>query len=347
MTKTLVKKLISLAVGSMISLAVLPSIGAAQDKTIPVKIGVGARGVFGYLPLEIAQYKGFYKEEDLDAELIFFPGGPAAATALFAGSVDYLGAGQGEAIGAAISGKPLTILSVFLDNPGLVLAINSNLKDKIKVPADLKGQKIGVTQIGAGSHMALNTILANNGVSKSDIEVLAVGSDTALAAINAGQVAGAILNDPFAVIAKESGNAFWLVDLSLDKDMLANMGATKFMWLGLLGVRSSLANNEERTQRVVNALYKACKYLQVAPAEEVAKLLPSEGIAKNTDLFIAAFEHTRPAFSKSCIPSLDALQSYAEKEVASGFRNADDVAKINLADLIEPRFAEKAAESAK
>ena len=53
-----------------------------------ITIGVGGKTLFYYLPLTIAEQKGYFKAEGLDVEILDFPGGARALQALLGGSVD-------------------------------------------------------------------------------------------------------------------------------------------------------------------------------------------------------------------------------------------------------------------
>ena len=57
-----------------------------------VTIAVGGKNLFYYLPLTIAERRGFFKDEGLNAEIVDFPGGARALQAMVGGSADIVGA---------------------------------------------------------------------------------------------------------------------------------------------------------------------------------------------------------------------------------------------------------------
>ena len=70
-------------------LVLLPGSVMAQalEKT-KITIAVGGKNLFYYLPLTIAERRGFFKEEGLNVEIVDFPGGARALQAMVGGSAD-------------------------------------------------------------------------------------------------------------------------------------------------------------------------------------------------------------------------------------------------------------------
>ncbi len=60
----------------------------ARADIVKVRIGVGGKPLLYYLPLTIAERKGFFKEEGIDADINDFGGGARSLQALIGGSVD-------------------------------------------------------------------------------------------------------------------------------------------------------------------------------------------------------------------------------------------------------------------
>jgi NitT/TauT family transport system substrate-binding protein len=71
------------------ALVLLPGSVMAQalEKT-KITIAVGGKNLFYYLPLTIAERRGFFKDEGLNVEIVDFPGGARALQAMVGGSAD-------------------------------------------------------------------------------------------------------------------------------------------------------------------------------------------------------------------------------------------------------------------
>jgi ABC-type nitrate/sulfonate/bicarbonate transport system substrate-binding protein len=101
-----------------ISLAIVASHAGAESNLKKIRIGVSETHV-GYLPLQIAYHKGFYKDEGIELEIILMPTN-VINTATLTGQLDINGAVTGT-VGSAIQGSPMKLLIVTVAKPLLFL----------------------------------------------------------------------------------------------------------------------------------------------------------------------------------------------------------------------------------
>jgi NitT/TauT family transport system substrate-binding protein len=126
------------------------------------------------LTVAVAQAKGFFKEESIDAEIIRMNPN-VAITALATGDVDYCQL-FGAVVGGAIAGLPVRIVAGFLDNWPMTLIAQPEYKSL----KDLKGKTLGISSFGATPDVGARLMLKQAGVDpEKDIKVLALGSDAA------------------------------------------------------------------------------------------------------------------------------------------------------------------------
>jgi ABC-type nitrate/sulfonate/bicarbonate transport system substrate-binding protein len=106
----------------------------AADK---VRVGVPQQ-VIHWATFPLAQKKGFFKEEGLDAEIIRILG-PAGRSALVTGEIDYYTtvAFMTQSI---ISGMPARVMASFVTCPAFVLMS----RPEWEIAQDLKGQTVGI-----------------------------------------------------------------------------------------------------------------------------------------------------------------------------------------------------------
>jgi len=105
-----------------------------------------------------------------------------------------------------------------------------------------------------------------------------------------------------------------------------------------------IAKYPDRTQRVVNALVRAMKFMAISSGQKVAAALSDEfrGGANPTDWAIA-FGHSRPAYTTIGRINPDAVKNVIEaNEFFLGKKLSIDPAK-----LYDNSFVEKAAKSVK
>ena len=132
-------------------------------------IGVGGKTLFYYLPLTIAERKGYFKDEGLDVEILDFPGGAQALQALVGGSVDIVSGAYEHTITQQAKGQNIEALVLQGKYAGIVLGMTKEKAAAYKSPADLKGMKIGVTAPGSSTNMFVNILLAKDGLKPDDV----------------------------------------------------------------------------------------------------------------------------------------------------------------------------------
>ena len=87
MTLTRRDALAALAVSGLAVPAALPAFAQTAEKP-NLTLGVGGKALLYYLPLTIAEKKGYFKEQGLNVEINDFGGGAKSLQALVGGSVD-------------------------------------------------------------------------------------------------------------------------------------------------------------------------------------------------------------------------------------------------------------------
>jgi NitT/TauT family transport system substrate-binding protein len=126
------------------------------------------------LTAALAQKQGFFKDENLDAEIIRMNPN-VAITALSTGDVDYCQL-FGAVVGGAIAGLPVRIVAGYLDNWPMTLIAQPELKTL----KDLKGKTLGISSFGATPDVAARLMIKQAGIDpEKEIKILALGSDAA------------------------------------------------------------------------------------------------------------------------------------------------------------------------
>src|SRR3984957_13932968 len=144
---------------------------AALEKPV-VELGIGGKIQLPYLAVNIAQERGYFKEQGLTVEFNEFKGGSGSLKALVGGSVDFI-AGAFEHT-MYLQAKGETITSVVLQNKsfGVVIGLTKELAATYKSPKDLAGLKIGVTAPGSSSALALSLLLSKVGLKDDALSII-------------------------------------------------------------------------------------------------------------------------------------------------------------------------------
>ena len=308
-------------------------------------VAVGAEHALVYLAWDVAKALGYFDQEGLDVNLIYTKGGTEAGLALLSGNVDYSGNAIDHAIAAADQGKSLVMISDFMDQPGITMITKPENKGKFTSGASLKGKTIGITSVGSATDVIAKWAGHRNGLSKDEVKTVGVGGGaTVMAALQGGQVDVALALDPYATLMIKQGRAVAVAELYTAKATKDWLGFRSWCFTGGLTRADVIQKYPERTQRVVNALTRAMKYMAQSSGQKIAAALPDEfrGGASQGD-WAAAFGHSRPAFTTVGRIDVDGVRNVIEaNEFFLGKKLSADPNK-----LFDNTFVDRAARSVK
>src|SRR6185436_18206500 len=191
----------AVVVGALIAgLWTAPAVAQAPEKT-RVVLGVGGKPLLYYLPLTIAERKGFFKQQGLDVEINDFGGGAKSLQALVGGSVDVVTGAYEHTIRMQAKGQDIRALCELGRFPAIVIAVRKDKAGQFKSAADFKGAKIGVTAPGSSTALTAQYAMVKAGLKATDAAIIGVGGGaSAVAAMKKGEIDAISHLDP--VIAK-------------------------------------------------------------------------------------------------------------------------------------------------
>jgi len=180
-------------------IAVLPSILSAQEKRLT--IGFTNPTGTAALPYVMAEKKGFFKKEGLNAVVVIMQN-QVVVNGVVSRSLDY-GATIANFIGAAKGGLPVRVVMAIMDGLDHVLVASAN----IKRVEDLKGKNIGISSFGGAPHNEMVIILRKYGMNPDrDVTFLQIGGGaTRYTALESGSIHATMLVPPMNKVAREKG----------------------------------------------------------------------------------------------------------------------------------------------
>jgi len=231
--------------------AILISLFAAQ-----VSIGHAEKIIFAYpspstsfLPLVVAQKKGFFDPENLQVELVQIR--PAVAIpGLTIGSVDYTTV-LGSTIAARMRGVPLIITGVFADKPmDFLVGAKGIVSAK-----ELKGRIVGISALGTATHFLTVKVLRAVGLDPDkDVTLRAVGDEgLRLQALGTGLVHASLLGSQGAIQGEKEG----LKVIVAAADVIESLP-----FAGVTTTMAKLKGNPQQIKKVLRAGLKGLRYVQ-------------------------------------------------------------------------------------
>jgi len=320
----------------------LPAIGRAQAVEKPkLTIAVGGKNLLYYLPLTVAEVRGYLKDEGLDVTIADFAGGSRALQALIGGSADIVSGAFEHTINMQVKGQRLRAFVLQGRAPQIVLGINPKTMPNFKTVADLKGKKLGVTAPGSSTNVLANFVLAKVGLKPGDVSIIGVGTGSgAVAAMRSGQIDAISNLDPVITLLARSG------DLKIVSDTRVVAEADRVFGgpmpaACLYTQQTFLDKNPQTAQALANAIVRADKWIQGAGPGEIIKAVPESYLlgdrAVYIDAFLAAkgalspdgmFPEAGPETARRALASVDAEIANAKIDLAAIYTN-DYVKRAN------------------
>jgi NitT/TauT family transport system substrate-binding protein len=173
-----------------------------QAASVPAKpesgtFRMGIEPWLGYGPWRIAEAKGIFKKNGLDVKIINFATDDQINAAFASGKIDGTNVATHTALRFVGQGLPLK--AVLLEDVSLNADAILAGKDVNSIK-DLKGKKVAYEE-GTTSDILLAYALAQNGMSKSDIQPVPIPASDAGTAFLAGRVPVAVTYEPYLTTA--------------------------------------------------------------------------------------------------------------------------------------------------
>ncbi len=335
------------ALGSMASLAAVPAIGLtganaraqALEKT-KVSIAVGGKASFYYLPLSIAEFKGFYKAEGLDVEISDFAGGSRALAAVVGGSADVVSGAYEHTINLQQKGQMFQAFVLQGRAPQMAIGVSSKTMAGYKSVADLKGKKIGVSAPGSSTNMMASYMLANAGLKASDVSFVGVGTGAgAVTALRSGQIDAISNVEPVMTMLQQSG------DIRIVADMRTMKGTQDFLGgpmpaACLYAPLTFVQKYPNTAQALASAIIRANRWIESVGPSELIRTVPESYLLGDRGIYLATFNAIRDSISRDgLIPDEGSKTALKLLEASTP---KWDKTKVDLAKTYTNEFAKKA-----
>jgi len=306
--------------------------GTTSGGLTSIKLMVGGINKQIYLPNQLAQQLGYFKEQNLDVTLIDEGSGQGSEEEVVAGNVDAGSGAYSHPMELNALGKKIETICQFGIAPGEAEMIDAKKASSITSPADLLGKNLGVTSIGSGTHTLTLAILGRAGVDPTKEHFVAVGAgDTFIAGIDQQKIDGGMTTEPTISRLVSSGKGKILVSLMTPADTRAALGGD-YPFIGIFA--------KNVAQRLVNAYVKTLKYMHSHTAAEIADKMPPAFWANDKALYVAALQNQLSIFGTDCkMPAggPETVMSIQQKYVPS-FKGKTS----NLSETYTNEFADKA-----
>jgi NitT/TauT family transport system substrate-binding protein len=330
----------ALALAFAPALAFCPAGHAAHLEKPSIRLAVGGKALVAYLPLTIAERRGYFSREGLDVEINDFQGGAKALEALIGGSADVVCGAYEHTLYMAAKGIAIEAVALQANSFGLVAGIAKDKAAAYHALPDLKGMKIGVTGPGSASAMGLRMLLAKASLTADEVSIIGVGGGAAaVAAVKAGRIDAIANFDPVVSLLQRDGAIKTILNTRKRADLDYLYGGPFAASAFYVDARFA-QRNPETVQAFVNAVVAALAWLDKASTEDIVAAVPPEYYAGDRELYRTMIESNRERVSPDGRISFEAAEITYRNLVM--FDETLKRAKIDLAKTFDNAYVERA-----
>ncbi len=204
-------------------------------------------------------------------------------------------------INAVVAGEDLVYIAEYFN----VYLFSLMVSPEITRAEDLKGKALAITQPGSANDTAIRAALKHMGLKPDiDVAILSIGDEPErLAAMEAGQVAGALFTPPTTLKVREKG--YWqLLDLSTIKEAYTRQG--------IATTREYLRSHRTTVVAFMKAISEAIALMKKDPQGTKTTLAKYLALDENTNsaLLEAAYQEIIIAYLREKpYPTLESIET--------------------------------------
>ncbi len=274
----------------------------AASTPTTVKIMVGGLDKQIYLPFKLAEQLGYSKAQGLNLQLLDEPAGVDATTAMLAGQVQGVGGFYDHTIDLQGLGKSAESVVSMLQVPGEVELCRTDLKGIVNSPADWKGRKLGVTDLGSSTDFLTQYLAVKNGLKASDISRLGVqAGPTFIGAMQHKSIDCGMTTEPTVSALLAAKTAYIIADMRTAAGAQQALGGT-YPATSLYMQTSYVQAHPQTVQKLVNTYVKTLQWIQSHTAAQITDMMPADyyaGVGKAA--YIAALDSEKGIYNPNGI----------------------------------------------
>lgn len=270
-------------------------------------------------PLWIAKETNLFKKHNIDAQLIYIPGGTVIIQSMLAGEANVANMAPPAAMAAWVRGADLAVVASGV-NRLLETVVTST---QIRSPQELKGKRIGISRYGSLTDAALREALRHYNLSPDkDVTIVQAGGEgERLAALTARAVDGAMLSGDQRFQAEKLGFHV-VIDLSKLPIEYPNNGIV---------VRKEFSRtNRDTVKRFLKAWVEGTKIFKT-DRDVSLKVLGKYLKTKDAEILAKSYEPYRPVFERIPIAKRDGF-AFALERLG---KDIPEAGKMNLDNFID------------
>jgi NitT/TauT family transport system substrate-binding protein len=231
--------------------------GPAAGGALRIGLPTGVTS-FANSDVVVADAKGFFARQGLQVEVQNLRSGVSVVQGVVGGALDIGAASIEPVLNAAAGGGDVAIIGSYADR----LTVSAVTPTTITTAADLRGQRVGVQEVGAFREVMSRLVLESGGLTPQDVQYVPVDAQSYTSALIDGRIQSAILQTEQAVDAiRNNPNLRVLVDM--------NQVVQDWHYGTYFTARGWLDDNGDIATRFMTAITEAHRFMYDNRAETV------------------------------------------------------------------------------
>lgn len=294
-----------------LALCLIPLGGGAWGQGRPM-YKMKLPGVISYelnLPSLVAYANGDFLKEGIEVTDFVTGSGGTLRTAMIAKEYNFGLFAFVHVPLARLAGSPWKAILSTHDLEIFSLVVRSQLRDKVRTVADLRGLKVGFSTPGAGSWYMGELFLKKSGLNPdTDVQYVSLGGDPGViyTALKTGRVDGMSAWEPTTTRVVDEGVAFPLIPIWQPAEHKRWVGV-KALALMLVTREEVIARNPGLVRRVVDAHKQGLEFIRTHSSSEIADVVLKnpktaeqfEGLDRA--VVVKMFDRIKPGFGTGCL----------------------------------------------
>ncbi len=176
--------------------------------------------------------------------------------------------------GAWARGTPVRVLVAHTRAPAVALLVSVRHRDRVLSVDDLRGRRAGIPGPGTTGHLVLAALLRERRIEPWELELVSLGGAAIVARLGIGELAAAVVEEPWGTRALRAGTAAVLLDLRDPETAARHLGGPFYEVVSVVPAAEPEADAREALEAFVRALLRVQAWLAATPPAAVAVRLP-------------------------------------------------------------------------
>ena len=245
------------------------SSGTASSSTTPVtNITIGLPNSvpsFANSDVAVAQAEGYFAKEGLNVKVDNLASGVPVVQGVVGGSLNIGASSIEPVVNAASAGAPIQIVGAYANK----LTVDLVTPKTIVSPAQLRGQRLGIQQVGAFREVMTRMVIEGEGLTTSDVTYVPSSSSAYITELLAGEIQSGVLQEEQTLTALKK-------DASLHVLVNYEQADPNYFYGTYVVSKSWLAGNQATLEKFLTAITMAHRFMYSNEAATVSI------VAKNT-----------------------------------------------------------------